>query len=48
LGLGNEARTNIPAVPEGNWEWRMSPGYSEDGLAKKIKAMARLYGRLPK
>ncbi len=25
LGLGDEARVNIPGVPEGNWTWRMTP-----------------------
>ncbi len=24
LGLGDEARVNVPGVPEGNWRWRMT------------------------
>ena len=25
LGLGNEARMNLPGTEEGNWQWRYSP-----------------------
>ena len=25
LGLGDEARINVPGVPKGNWRWRMTP-----------------------
>ena len=24
LGLGDEARINVPGVPTGNWKWRMT------------------------
>jgi 4-alpha-glucanotransferase len=25
LGLGDEARINVPGVPTGNWHWQMTP-----------------------
>ncbi len=25
LGLGDEARINVPGIPDGNWIWRMTP-----------------------
>ncbi len=44
LGLGSEARTNVPGVAEGNWRWRMTaPAGGE--LAAEIKAMTARYGR---
>ena len=26
LGLGAEARMNVPGTAQGNWRWRMKPG----------------------
>ena len=45
LGLGSEARTNIPGTAEGNWRWRLLPGQASEALAKEIRAMTRTYGR---
>ncbi|MFH1847842.1 MAG: 4-alpha-glucanotransferase, partial [Candidatus Omnitrophota bacterium] len=36
LGLGREARMNIPSRPEGNWEWRLLPGQVDPAVAKKL------------
>lgn len=47
LELGAGSRTNIPATPTGNWEWRMTPSQAGDDLAERIRAMTALYGRLP-
>jgi 4-alpha-glucanotransferase len=47
LGLGAEARMNRPAVPEGNWEWRLLPGQIEPALADSLAAMTETYGRAP-
>lgn len=33
LGLGAEARMNVPGVGEGNWSWRMEPGALTDAVA---------------
>ena len=46
LGLGSEARVNVPARPFGNWEWRMMPGAASAELAARIRPLVALYGRL--
>lgn len=45
LGLGSEARMNIPSTIGGNWQWRVKPEYLTDELAEKIHDMTKLYGR---
>ncbi|MBR1657455.1 MAG: 4-alpha-glucanotransferase [Synergistaceae bacterium] len=45
LRLGAEARINIPSTPSGNWSWRMKSDAVPDGLADRIKAASKLYGR---
>ncbi len=47
LGLSSEARINIPSTLGNNWKWRMRSGEFTKELAKEIKAMTKLYGRLP-
>ena len=46
LNLGSEARMNFPGVASGNWTWRMAAGSATDDLAKRIRSLATLYGRL--
>ena len=46
LCLGSEARINTPSTLGGNWVWRLKDGQIKDELAKEIKAMTKLYGRL--
>ena len=46
LELGSEARINTPGTPAGNWQWRLVKGELTPALAKEIKAMTKLYGRL--
>ncbi|MBR3004290.1 MAG: 4-alpha-glucanotransferase [Lachnospiraceae bacterium] len=45
LELGSEARMNTPGTAQGNWQWRMEPGKTDQELAEKIAAMTVLYGR---
>lgn len=45
LGLGSEARMNIPSTLGGNWQWRMKKGQCSDELAGYIRKMSKLYGR---
>ncbi|MDO4816786.1 MAG: 4-alpha-glucanotransferase, partial [Bacillota bacterium] len=45
LGLGAEARINIPGTPSGNWQWRLLPNQLTAQLAEKLANMARIYGR---
>ncbi len=46
LGLGAEARTNVPSTLGTNWKWRMLPGAFDEELAERIRKMTKLYGRL--
>jgi 4-alpha-glucanotransferase len=47
LGLGNEARMNLPATTSGNWTWRYSEGAITDQLTARLKKLTELYGREP-
>lgn len=46
LGLGTEARMNVPASAGGNWAWRFRAGALTAELAGRLKEMAATYGRL--
>jgi 4-alpha-glucanotransferase len=43
LGLGTEARMNLPNSTEGNWAWRFSA--LKDELGTRLKELSELYGR---
>jgi 4-alpha-glucanotransferase len=45
LGLGSEARMNLPGSSSGNWKWRMEPGTATAEMAGKLKQMVTLYDR---
>jgi 4-alpha-glucanotransferase len=45
LELGSEARMNTPAVPDGNWTWRVPEGSWTPQLAKKLAALAEVTDR---
>ena len=45
LGLGTEARINMPSTLGMNWKWRMLPGQFTGELAAKMSDMTKLYGR---
>ena len=47
LGLGSEARMNVPSSAEGNWGWRFSVDMLRPELAKKLAALAEVSDRLP-
>lgn len=47
LGLGSEARMNIPSTLGGNWCWRMLPDACTPKLAKKLRHDMAVYQRLP-
>ena len=46
LGLGKEARMNIPSTLGGNWVWRLDGAALTDELADKLKTMSEKSGRL--
>ncbi len=45
LGLGSEARINIPSTLGINWKWRMGQKDCNKKLATRIKKICKLYGR---
>jgi 4-alpha-glucanotransferase len=46
LGLGSEARMNTPARGDGNWTWRLAPGQLDSALARRLRRLTTLAGRL--
>lgn len=46
LGLGSEARMNIPSTVGGNWCWRMLPGAAAQELSARVRRQMELYQRL--
>lgn len=45
LGLGEETRMNRPAIPKGNWEWRLLSEWLTSTLAEDLARMTEIYGR---
>ena len=47
LNLGAEARMNFPGtMSDKNWTWRAKEGMMSSDLARRIRKLAKLYGRL--
>jgi 4-alpha-glucanotransferase len=47
LGLGSDARMNMPSVSDGNFRWRMAAGALTTAMAEKLAALAEVTDRLP-
>ena len=47
LGLGSEARMNIPSQAAGNWRWRVQSEMLRPELASKLGALAEITDRIP-
>lgn len=45
LGLGSEARMNVPSRPDGNWSWRYAPGALTAELAERLALLADVTDR---
>ena len=45
LGLGSEARMNIPGVADGQWRWRLGAGALTDSAARNLAELVELSGR---
>ncbi len=45
LGLGNEARINIPSTLGGNWCWRMEKNMLDEKLVQTVLHITKLYKR---
>lgn len=46
LGLGTEARMNLPNSTEGNWSWRFKKGALTADIAAHFKELTEVYGRV--
>ncbi len=46
LGLGSEARMNVPGRATGNWRWQMARGALTADLARRLRAATEEAGRL--
>lgn len=46
LGLGNEARMNLPSRASGNWKWRFRKKQLTPQIAARLRDLATLYGRM--
>jgi 4-alpha-glucanotransferase len=47
LGLGSEARMNVPSRTHGNWGWRYAEGSLSSDLADKLRALSVVGDRQP-
>ncbi len=47
LGLGSEARMNMPGTAKGNWRWRLKPGQLTAAHARRLREKTERAGRLP-
>lgn len=45
LGLGSEARMNLPGTTRDNWQWRMKHGQATVAVAEELAKMTKLYAR---
>ncbi len=46
LGLGTEARMNLPGTSGGNWTWRCPPGALTAQYAERLSALTACYERI--
>ena len=46
LGLGSEARINIPSTLGGNWTWRVNPSMLTKEVSDRLYNLAQTYSRL--
>jgi 4-alpha-glucanotransferase len=45
LGLGSEARMNVPARESGNWTWRYTADQLTPDVRRRLAELAEVYGR---
>lgn len=46
LGLGTDARMNLPNSTSGNWSWRFGADALTESLAERLRELTELYGRI--
>ncbi len=47
LGLGEDARFNLPGEATNNWAWRLQMGQLTSELARQLRRQTARYGRVP-
>jgi 4-alpha-glucanotransferase len=47
LGLGEEARMNVPGEPGGNWRWRYTPDQIDEASLERLRVLTETFGRAP-
>ncbi len=47
IGLGSEARMNMPGTSKGNWRWQLRPGQLTRRHAARLRELTAAAGRLP-
>jgi 4-alpha-glucanotransferase len=47
LGLGTEARMNLPGTSQGNWEWRFTDDMLTPTIREKLRELTTVYERNP-
>ena len=47
LGLGSQARMNLPGTSSGNWEWRLKSGALNKKISTRLKILTKTYDRIP-
>jgi 4-alpha-glucanotransferase len=48
LGLGSDARMNVPGLAEGNWGWRYTADVLTADLKEQLKTITAAFGRSPR
>ncbi len=48
LGLGSEARMNLPGRADGNWRWRFAAGALTDAIGERLLDLTTVFGRVPR
>jgi 4-alpha-glucanotransferase len=46
LGLGSDARMNVPGTSSGNWTWRLDPDAPIDDAMNQLRELTETYGRV--
>jgi len=46
LGLGSDARMNLPNSVSGNWTWRLHEGSLTSGISDRLRELTAIFGRL--
>jgi 4-alpha-glucanotransferase len=48
LGLGSEARMNLPGTSSGNWRWRFTADQLTPGIGARLRELTVIFDRASK